>query len=189
MQKIKELKCVLCGKTYKENEAKYVCHACGEDGLLDVVYDYEAIALKFNRQTLAQNSDKSIWRYAPILPIEEEPSAYLPLQIGWTPLYKSQRLNDFLGLKHLYIKDDGRNPSASFKDRASSIGIVRARAAGEKLITAASTGNAASSLSCLCASVGMPTIIFVPQTAPKAKIAQLLIFGSRVFMVKGISFI
>lgn len=92
---------------------------------------------------------------------------------------------NLLGIKKLYLKDDGRNPSASFKDRASAVAYVRARETGAKVITGASTGNAASALSCITASVDFPTVIFVPKTAPRAKITQLLVFGAKVIAVDG----
>jgi threonine synthase len=88
-------------------------------------------------------------------------------------------------MPQLYIKDDGRNPTASFKDRASAVGVTKARELGFQIVTCASTGNAASSLAGLAASVGLPTVIFVPERAPAAKVAQLLIFGARVVSVKG----
>jgi threonine synthase len=85
----------------------------------------------------------------------------------------------------LWVKDDGRNPTASFKDRASAIAVVKAQEKGAKIITTASTGNAAAALSGLCASVGRPNVIFVPESAPPAKVAQLLAFGALVLLVNG----
>jgi len=105
--------------------------------------------------------------------------------LGWTPLYKAERLGAEAGVPNLYIKDDGRNPSASFKDRASAVVVAKARELKEKVITTASTGNAASSLACLTGSLDMKTVIFVPETAPAPKVAQLLVFGAVVIMVKG----
>jgi threonine synthase len=90
-----------------------------------------------------------------------------------------------LGLKTVWVKDDGLQPTGSFKDRASAVAVVKAVEKGAKIITTASTGNAAAALSGLCASVGQSNVIFVPQSAPQAKIAQLLVFGSRVILVKG----
>jgi threonine synthase len=90
-----------------------------------------------------------------------------------------------LGLRRLWIKDDGREPTASFKDRASAVGVVKALELGRNIITCASTGNAASSLAGLATSVELTTYIFVPRTAPQAKVAQLLIFGANVIMVEG----
>jgi threonine synthase len=178
------LKCVLCGAEYEPDEVLYVCPNHGDEGILDVLYDYDLIATRLTKDELARNRDYSIWRYAPLLPVEEG-SPRPPLQIGWTPLYHTERLGEKLGLPHLYLKDDGRNPTASFKDRASAVGVVKALELGYETITCASTGNAASSLAGLAASVGLESVIFVPERAPQAKVAQLLIFGARVIMIKG----
>ena len=88
-------------------------------------------------------------------------------------------------MPNLYIKDDGRNPTASFKDRASAIAVVKVRELGREIITTASSGNAGAALAGMAASVGQPAVIFVPQTAPEAKVAQLLMFGASVLLVKG----
>jgi threonine synthase len=178
------LKCVLCGAEYEPDEILYVCPKHGDEGILDVLYDYDRIGTRLTKEGLAGNHDYSIWRYAPLLPVEEG-GPRPPLQLGWTPMYHAQRLGERLGLRHLYLKDDGRNPTASFKDRASAVGVVKAMELGYETITCASTGNAASSLAGLAASVGLKSIIFVPQRAPQAKVAQLLIFGARVMMVQG----
>jgi threonine synthase len=177
MIKVKGLKCLGCGKEYSQEEVKYNCPSCGEN--LDVLYDYAQIRKTFTKETLSRNKDYSLWRYEPLLPIEDL-SRIPPLQIGWTPLYETKSLGN-----NLFLKDDGKNPSASFKDRASAVAIVRAQELGAGLVVGASTGNAGSSMACLAASLGIPAIIFVPQKAPEAKIAQLLIFGAKVIMVKG----
>lgn len=184
MSHIRGMECVSCRKEipYDASGIQYQCPACG--GNLDVVYDYEKIKQGFNRETLAKNRDFSLWRYLPILPIRDL-SHIPPLHIGWTPLYHAKKLGANLGMKHLYLKDDGRNPSASFKDRASAIALTSALERGIRDITGASTGNAGSSMACLCASVGITPVIFVPEKAPKAKIAQLLLYGARVLMVRG----
>ncbi|MCD4784016.1 MAG: threonine synthase [Candidatus Eremiobacteraeota bacterium] len=168
--------------SYEPGKIKYQCDKTGEN--LDVVYDYDYIKKHFNKADLKDSRDYSIWRYAPMLPVKTL-DHIPPLQIGWTPLYKSRKLGKNIGLDNLYFKDDGRNPSASFKDRASAIALVRAIEDGATIVTGASTGNAGSSMACLCASVGMPAVIFVPEKAPVAKIAQLLIFGAKVFAVRG----
>ncbi|MGQ9626510.1 MAG: threonine synthase [Anaerolineae bacterium] len=178
------LKCVLCGAEYSPDEVLYVCPKHGSEGILDVIYDYGIIRKRISKESLVQNRDFSIWRYSALLPIAEREIAP-PLHVGWTPLYRARRLEKKLGLRALWLKDDGRNPTASFKDRASAVGVVKAMELGRKKITAASTGNAASSLAGIAASVGIKTYIFVPQTAPKAKIAQLLIFGANVIAVRG----
>ena len=182
MRKIKGFKCVRCKGEFRLNQAEYVCPSCG--GNLQVVYDYAFIKKTVSREYFNKNRDLSVWRYLPVLPIKDLKNIPV-VNIGWTPLYKADRLGKKLGLAKLYIKDDGKNPSASFKDRAGSVALKVAMEKGEKVITGASTGNAASSLSCLAAALGIRTIIFVPQTAPVAKIAQLLVFGATVITVKG----
>jgi len=172
MRHVLGLRCMICGAEYGLDETMYVCPRHGAAGILDVVYDYDLIRVRLNRASLAKNRDYSLWRYLPVLPIAA-PHLVPPLHIGWTPLYHAHRLGARLGLPHLYIKDDGRNPTASLKDRASAIAVTRAREMGRQVITAASTGNAASSLAGLAASVGLTTYIFVPETAPQAKVAQL----------------
>lgn len=181
---VKGLQCVLCEAEYGVEETQYTCPQHGMEGILDVIYDYDAIGRRFTKERLARNRDYSIWRYLDLLPISR-PDLAPPLQIGWSPLYHAQRLGAQLGLANLYIKDDGRNPTGSLKDRASAIGIVKARERGQEIITAASTGNAASSLAGLAASVGIKTVIFVPETTPQPKIAQLLIYGAHVILVRG----
>ncbi|HAH08386.1 MAG TPA: threonine synthase [Elusimicrobia bacterium] len=173
-------RCFRCG--LETERAEYVCPSCG--GNLDVVWDYKALRKKVTRKALAENKDWSVWRYKDLMPIRRwrgVPTA----RVGWTPLYKAERLGEALGLSDLWLKDDGRNPSASFKDRAGAVAAAKALELGERIVTGASTGNAASSMACLSASLGLKTIIFVPEKAPAAKIAQLLMFGSSVIAVKG----
>lgn len=182
MKNIQGFKCLECGKEFPFKKGTYQCNSCG--GNLEVIYDYKIIGGNFSRESLKNSQDFSIWRYFPLYPLSDK-RLVPPLNIGWTPLYKAQKLGKDLDLSNLYLKDDGRNPSASFKDRASAIALVRAMEEGAKIVTGASTGNAGSSMACLSASVGMPAVIFVPQKAPKAKIAQLLTFGAKIIMVKG----
>lgn len=184
MKNILELKCLICEKRYYPDEVDYVCPDHGDEGVLDVTYDYDFISRQFSKESLLKSNDRSIWRYQPLLPVD--PRVAVPrLSIGWTPLYHARRLSSDLGLKNVWVKDDGRQPTASFKDRASAIAVVKAKEKGAEIITTASTGNAAAALSGLCASMQQANVIFVPETAPRAKIAQLLVFGSRVFLVKG----
>jgi threonine synthase len=184
MDHVKSLKCLICGKEYAPDAIDYVCPDHGDEGIVDVQYDYDLIGRRLNPQMLEQNPDRTIWRYRPLLPIEPE-SPVPPLTVGGTPLYKTDRLAAALRLKHVWVKDDGRLPTASFKDRASAIAVVKGRERKAAIITTASTGNAAAALSGLCASVGQRNVIFVPQSAPPAKIAQLLVFGSTVLLVRG----
>jgi len=184
MDHLLHLKCLICGKSYSPDEIDYVCPDHGHEGILDAQYDYDLIASRISRGDLLRSTDFTIWRYKPLLPVKPD-AAVPPLTVGWTPLYRVDRLAGELGLKHLWVKDDGRLPTASFKDRASAIAVVKGQERGARIITTASTGNAAAALSGLCASVKQPNVIFVPENAPQAKIAQLLTFGSTVMLVRG----
>lgn len=180
--KYRAFECIACGKEQPAGFAGYLCPACG--GNLEVKYDYEEIKRRVHRDDLTANPHRDILRYAPLLPVERVEYAS-PLRIGWTPLYRAERLGALVGLKHVFLKDDGQNPSASFKDRAGGVALIRAREVGARVIAGASTGNAGSSMACLAASVGMPCVIFVPEKAPPAKVAQLLVFGAKVLATKG----
>ena len=188
MEKIAALRCVECGKAFREDEALYTCPACGTRadggwGILDVEYDYERQARTFHKDHLAR-AERNIWRYLPILPLEDD--ARLPsLQIGWTPVMEFPELASRWGLKNLYVKDDGRLPTGSFKDRASAVGTAKAIELGYDTICCASTGNAASSLAGFSANLGLKAYIFVPAHAPEGKVAQLRIFKSNVLLVEG----
>jgi len=184
MNHVLHLRSLISGRTFRTDEIDYVDPQYGPDGVVDVVYDYDAVKRDISRESLRQNGDRSMWRYKPLLPIEAD-AAVPPLQIGWTPIYPTPRLAADLGLRHLWVKDDGRNPTASFKDRASAIAVVKGRERRAAIITTASTGNAAAALSGICASVGQPNVIFVPEKAPAAKIAQLLAYGATVMLVRG----
>jgi threonine synthase len=182
MHHVLGFQCLACGRQHDYRPAIYTCPSCG--GNLDVVYDYAFIARRFSPQTLAANPDATIRRWLPLLPIADATSLP-PLDIGGTPLYHARRLGERLGLTQLYIKDDGRNPTASFKDRASAVAVAVACEQGVKVITTASSGNAGAALAGCAAASGMPSVIFVPHTAPRPKVAQLLMFGAQVFAVHG----
>jgi len=182
--RIVELRCVSCGGAYAPEPARYVCDACGPlRGTLEVRYDYPDLRRRLARGTFAASGHAGHWRYLELLPVPA-PGPAGALRVGWTPLYEAPRLRRHLGLPHLFIKDDGLNPSASFKDRASAVGVARALEVGAAAITAASTGNAAASLATLASSVGLPAYIFVPRGAPRGKLAQLLMHGATIFEVQ-----
>jgi threonine synthase len=176
------LKCVFCGGVYPLRH--YTCPCCGIGGILDVQYDYRAIARELTRRELARRTQRSHWRYRELLPVRS--TARVPqLAVGWTPLTLVPALARHLGIGKLWLKDDGRNATGSLKDRASSIGVVKARAARRSIIACASTGNAASSCAGMAASMGLRSVIFVPERAPEPKVTQLLIFGATVLRVRG----
>ena len=167
--------CIDCGKEYKANELEYVCPACANAqrpmepllGVLKVLFDYKKGAC-----------------YSKLLPLDDI-SLLPPLKVGPTHLYKPERLSRELGIKNLYIKDDTGLPTGSFKDRASSLVVAKARELKKEKIVCASTGNAASALAGMCASVGMPCVIFAPASAPPAKLTQILAYGAKLVPVNG----
>jgi len=178
------LKCVLCGREHEPSAERYICDTCGLDGTLDVLYNINETKKNITKDSLSLCRDMSMWRYRDILPVLND--ANMPdLAVGWTPLYENKRLASKYGVNKLYIKDDGRNPTASLKDRASAVGVAKAMDFGQKVVACASTGNAASSLSGFAAVSGLESYIFVPEKAPAAKVTQLLVYGANVVLVKG----
>ncbi|MBS3977330.1 MAG: threonine synthase [Syntrophomonadaceae bacterium] len=182
MHHVKYLECVRCGHQHLPLPNACTCQVCS--GILEVKYDYGYISKQVNREYFKQSNDYTMWRYLPYLPVLPG-SLRPPLRIGWTPLYRPQFLAASLGLEEIFIKDDGQNPTASLKDRATAIALLKAVEAGQNTIACSSTGNAASSLAGNAASMGMKSYIFVPGRAPQGKIAQLLIFGAHVISVQG----
>ena len=178
------LVCVICGTAYPADEAGYVCPDHGNEGILDVRYDYDLVGSRISKQSLRESVTRPCGgtghscRWQPTPTSRRSPS-------GGTPTYDAPRLAKALGLGQVWVKDEGRQPTASLKDRASAMAIVKAMEIGAEVVTTASTGNAAAALSGLSASVGQKNVIFVPETAPQAKIAQLLAYGSTVALVKG----
>lgn len=181
MKHVKYGKCVKCGRTYEAVPDLTVC-ACG--GILDITYDYDYIKTQLTKEKLAARTERTMWRYRELLPVEETTKP-TPLRVGWSPLYDEPRLAEQLGLKKLWVKDDGQNPTASLKDRASAMAVAKAQEAGAEVIACSSTGNAASSLAGNAAAAGLRTYIFVPSRAPKGKVAQLMTFGATVISVQG----
>lgn len=184
MDKFLGYRCTLCGHEYAPNEITYTCPKDG--GNLDVVLDYEAIRRKYQPEDLTSRSNPSIWRYLPLLPVSAPAGDGTPLHgVGGTPVYDLTRLAAKFGLNHLWLKDESRNPSASFKDRASAVVVTRAREIGAEVVVTASTGNAGAALAGMAAAVGQKAVIFAPKSAPQAKVAQLLVFGAKVILVDG----
>ena len=176
--------CSICGKTFSTGYKGYVCDSCG--GNLNVILDYEHIKNTVKPEDIFASPEKSLWRYLPLLPVQDPGFEGTALHsAGYTPVYKSDKLAKNNNVENLWIKDEGRNPTASFKDRASSILIARAKEIGAEIICTASTGNAGAALAGMAAASQWKAVIFAPKTAPQAKIAQLLIFGAQVILVDG----
>jgi len=185
MSRAYTFRCISCAAEYDPARVEYTCPICGpRRGTLEVVYDYDALRRSVDRETFTATRRASMWRYLSILPVID-PGWIQPLRVGWTPVYRFPALAGEFGLSELYVKDDGPNPTASYKDRASSLVVVKAQEAGKAVVTCASTGNAASSLAGFAAATDLETVIFVPRAAPEAKVAQLLIYGARVYLVRG----
>jgi threonine synthase len=174
--------CVRCGRRYARR-LDAPCPRCGTEGPLDLEFDLRRAARTLTPRALAARP-RDHWRYAELLPVPAR-ARRPPLHVGWTPVGDAPRLAAWAGLRALALKDEGRNPTASFKDRASVVGVARALARRARVVACASTGNAASSLAGEADSVGLRAVIFVPETAPEPKVAQLLVFGARVLRVKG----
>ena len=176
--------CSECGQYFAPDEVTYNCLTCG--GNLDTHFSFEENPVEIDQSAILQSKEASIWRYAPLLAAPDPGFNQTPLhQVGWTPVYRPESLQKSLGMRELWIKDESRNPSASFKDRASALVIARAIEADIETIIAASTGNAGAAMACMAASVGKKAVIIAPRSAPPAKVAQLLTFGAKVVLVDG----
>jgi len=175
-----KMRCAVCGSEHTPEERLYSCPK--DDGRLDIFYDYDGAARHINRETLAQRRPW-IWKYRELLPVTDK-TPELTLGEGNTPLLPASNLGRKLGVRDLYIKDETGNPTASFKDRCMVVGVAKALEFGESVVASASSGNAAASLSAYAAKSGLKTYTFVPEDAPRAKIAQLILLGATVIRVE-----
>ena len=174
--------CSTCGRTYHRDEVRYLCPDCAKSyqpgrplvGVLLARFDYGAIKKRFKRQ-------RPDWTLFSAV----EPKYFPPYPVGNTPFFPAAALGKEFGLENLWLKNDGLNPSASLKDRASFLVVAEANRLGEPTIVTASTGNAASALAAVCAAAGKQALIFVPEKAPRAKLVQMLLYGATVIPVKG----
>jgi threonine synthase len=177
-------RCSLCNAEYLPGQVKYTCLKDG--GNLDVVLEYDAIRQKYQPEDLVSHGEDSLWRYLPLLPVSDPGGEGTPMRVaGWTPVFTLGRLAKGLGLEQVWLKDESRNPTASFKDRASAVVVAQAQATGAEVVVTASTGNAGAALAGMSAAVGQKAVIFAPRSAPPAKVAQLLVFGAKVILVDG----
>ena len=173
------LKCRECGTTYPA-DARYSCDFCF--GPLEVAYDLEAARGVVTRESI-EGGPNSIWRYGALLP---DPGVEpVDLGAGWTPLRRATRLAEVLGVRELWLKDDTRNPTGSFKDRVVSVALSSARRLGFTTAACASTGNLATSVAAHAAAIGWPSVTIIPSDLEKSKIAMAAIFGGTVLGVEG----
>jgi threonine synthase len=177
-------RCSVCGKTYNPDELTYTCPDDG--GNVNVILDFERINRISSPAKIEASMDFSIWRYLDLLPVQDPGHMGTPLRaVGWTPIFDLTEKAKHFGLRKLWLKDDGRNPTASFKDRASAVVVARAQQTDVAVTITASTGNAGAALAGMAAAASHPAVILAPKTAPPAKVAQLMIFGAGVFLVDG----
>jgi threonine synthase len=170
--------CSVCGKVHRPGESEYTCVGC-YTGVLEPMSLSSAVLTG-----PVFTESPGMWRYERLLALSPD-APRPPLRVGGTPLVPGGRLAKQTGLDNLFIKNDALNPTGSLKDRASAVTLARAAEIGAAGIAVASTGNAGSSLAGLAASMGMPAVIFVPEKAPQAKLVQSLLYGARVFAVRG----
>jgi len=182
MNNVLGTRCLVCGDQRSFGLDATICPRC--QGNLELVYDLERASEQLTRERTEGHGPWDLWRYAPILPVDPglEPP---PLAVGWTPLLPAYWLGRQLGVGRLLVKDEGRNPSGSLKDRASALVLMGALASDAPAVVGASTGNAGSSMACLAAAAGLPCFILVPADAPKAKLTQAMVFGARLIPVDG----
>jgi threonine synthase len=177
-------RCLTCGELHSTADVTYTCPADG--GNLDAVYDYARIGREVAPITLTASDDRSIWRFAPLLPAPMPRGLPTPLtMLGDTPLYRAPRLEAALDVRSIWLKDDSRLPSSSFKDRASAMVVAQAIAEGRTTICVASTGNAAGALAAMCSGTDRRAVVFVPQGTPEGKLAGITIHGATVYVVRG----
>ena len=169
-----------CNQKFEKKDY-YVCDFCFAP--LEVRYDYEKIKKDLSIKKI-ESRDKNMWRYRELLPLDDAPT--VGSNVGYTPLIKASNLAKKLGLKELYIKNDGVNhPSLSFKDRVVAVALSKAKELGFKTVGCASTGNLANSVSAQAAASGLKSFVFIPSDLEESKIIGTSIYGSNVVAVKG----
>ena len=173
------LRCSNCGADAPTGPT-FICGRCF--GPLGAVYDYDRAREALTREAIADRP-RTLWRYAELLPIEDVPTDGLP--VGLSPLIAAPRLARRLGLERLWIKDDSRNPTLSFKDRVVAVAAQRARAFGFHTLACASTGNLSAAVAAAAAALELRAVVFVPADLEPAKIAQAAALGATVVRVDG----
>jgi threonine synthase len=186
------LECIDCGRHHLPDSVEYLCPECASKvdpmeplpGLLRCIYDYEVLSKQFDPEVLERREEQGLERWVDLLPIESAESLP-PLITSATPLRYASRLGREIGMEDLWLKDDTGLPTSSFKDRASSLVVACAREREYEIIATASTGNAATALAGMAASVDMESVIFVPANAPQAKLVQIAVYGAKLVPIDG----
>jgi threonine synthase len=180
MAHVDSLRCRECGRTY-DLAPIYTCEWCF--GPLEVAYDYDAITASVSREKIAAGPP-TIWRYADLLPVDA-PGGNATLPVGWTPLVRADRLAAELGLGELWLKDDTRNPTNSFKDRVVAVALAKAVEFGLKTVACASTGNLANAVAAAAARAGLRSFVFIPSNLEAGKVVTTSVYGGTVVAVDG----
>ncbi len=180
MGKASHLTCSRCGKRFNSNQLLNLCD-CG--GPLLVNYDFSKIRARWHKEDL-KAAVNSMWRYAPVLPAEIEEA--VTLQEGWTPLVRAQGLQRKMGAGSLWVKDEGRNPTDSFKARGLCCAVTMAKKLGGQKLAIPSAGNAASALAAYAAAAQMEAHIFMPRDVPQSNFVECKSFGAQVTLVDGL---
>ncbi|MEM3544401.1 MAG: threonine synthase [Nitrososphaerota archaeon] len=173
------LQCISCHTTYSLNYKGYVCEKCGD--LLDIVLDLERV--KVRDWQVFRERPRGVWRYHELIPVD--PSRRVTLNEGGTPLIECKKLSRWAGLKKLYIKFEGVNPTGSFKDRGMTVAVTKALELDVKGVICASTGNTAASLAAYAARASLPCITVIPEGAALGKVFQAIAHGAVLIKVKG----
>ncbi|MEM2904216.1 MAG: threonine synthase [Candidatus Bathyarchaeia archaeon] len=177
-----QLECIACGERYRDDEVIYACRRCG--GLLDVRYDYGEVSRELGSSGWRKRP-LGVWRYRELLPLPKSASI-ISLSEGGTALIPSRRLGEDFGLKHLYVKNEGENPTGSFKDRGMTVGVSKALQLGARTVICASTGNTSASLAAYAARAGLNCVVLIPAgRVALGKVAQAVMHGAKVVAVKG----
>jgi len=174
--------CITCGERYDIDEIVYSCRKCGD--ILEIRYDYGLLKEELKKSDW-QSLPLSVWRYKDFMPIRS-PLNVVSLNEGGTGLYHCRRLGKALGIQNLYVKNEGENPTGSFKDRGMTVGVSKALELGIKIVACASTGNTSASLAAYAAKAGLSCIILIPSGGVAfGKLAQAIIYGAKVIQIRG----
>jgi len=175
-------KCINCGSEYGIDEIVYFCRKCGD--LLEIKYEPEALAQAVSKSDW-RKAPLSVWRYRDFMPINDQ-AKIVSLNEGGTGLHLCQRLAKQLGIRQLYVKNEGENPTGSFKDRGMTVGVTKAVELGVKSVICASTGNTSASLAAYAAKAGLQCAVLIPSgKIAYGKLSQAIIYGAKVIQVRG----
>ncbi len=177
-----ELTCSACGTKHAAGELHNLCTACGMP--LYVHYDLAEAGRTLTKESVKSRIG-SMWRYQEVLPVRD-PANIVSLGEGWTPLLKTPQLGAQLDMPNLYIKDEGQNPTASFKARGMTTAVSMAKELGVKKLAVPSAGNAAGAMSAYAARAGIEAFIFMPADTPKACVIECRELGANVTLINGL---